>query len=222
MKLTDYWLIWIFYHNSMRLRIISIITLTIIKISISQAQGTYVGLKGGYHLSTLNSDNASRIELETLKGFSMSLVFGYVPGYNSVLGFSVEPGYTLKGTKTNVDTLSYRFKYLTLPLLVDYYPFKNLKISAGPEISFLARAQNKAREMPTDSTEADTDISNIYNKRFELSGSIGVSYSLSYFMDIGIRYNTSFTKISNLDAVLERRKLFNQYLQFSLLLKLAN
>ncbi len=202
---------------------IILVASTLISMSyVNYAQESYGGLRVGYNLSELKSDNSSRADLETLRAFSVAVVYAYEPGYNSVIGFSLEPGYTLKGTNTNIDTLSYRFNYLSLPILLDYYPFDKLKISLGPEVSYLLKAKNIDKPMPVDTIKVSKDISDVYNKRLELGGTVGVNYSLSYFLDVGIRFSTSFTKISKEDAILNRRKLFNQYLQFSLLFKLAN
>lgn len=177
------------------------------------SQESYLGIKGGYNLSKLKSEGVSRIGLDDKHAYNFALVFGY-KARNAPIGMSLEPGYTLKGTRVNQDTLSYKFHYLSLPFLIDYYPIERLKISVGPEISFLTGARNKG--------DTTVSIANMYNNKWELSGTVGVSYSLGYFADFGVRYNSAFTKISDMDALIDRRKLFNQYFQAYLLFKIAN
>ena len=183
---------------------------------VSLAQDYYLGIKGGYHLAEMTSDiTPSDISLKTLNGFNIAVVMAYAPA-DAPIGFSIEPGYTLKGTDTSVDTLKYRFNYLSLPVMLDYYPIRNVRLSAGPEVSILTGAKN----LVNDTTK--TDISTTYDRNIEISGSVGLNYSVTYYMDLGVKYNLAFTKIASSDAILNRRNLFNRYFQISLMLKIAN
>ncbi|MFY0600809.1 MAG: PorT family protein [Cyclobacteriaceae bacterium] len=179
------------------------------------AQASFFGLKGGYNISSLSSSGQSKIKLEDRNAFNVAGVISFRE-WQSKWGFSLEPGYTLKGTLTNADTLDYRFHYLTLPLLVDCYPIKRLKISAGPEISYLVSTKNKVNDT------IKVNLLNTYGNRLEFSATIGAAYELDYFVDIGIRYNASLTKISDFDPELGMKNLRNQYFQVYLLFKIAN
>ena len=118
--------------------------------------------------------------------------------------------------KCDHDTLDYKFHYLNMPVLLDVYPVKRLKLSLGVEIARLLSAKNLAN----DSTRQN--IISTYDKRWEVSAAIGASLSVSYFMDLGIRYNTALSQISNQDAIIDRKNLFNQYTQLFILFKIAN
>lgn len=176
----------------------------------SFSQESYVGLKGGYNRSSLKSENTSDLTLQNKHAYTIALVICSV-SEQLPLGMSIEPGYTLKGARTEEDSVNYRFHYLNMPLLLDIYPVKRLKLSAGPEISYLAGAKNDT-----------VSVLNTYDKRWEISGTVGISYSLSFFADIGLRYNMAFTKVAEYDPLLDRRNLFNQYVQVNLVLKIAN
>ena len=103
-----------------------------------------------------------------------------------------------------------------MPLLIDYYLTEKLKLSIGPEISSLGSPKN----ILNDSTKVN--IRDTFNKKWELSGSVGMSYSFDYFVDIGLKYNRAFTKVADYDPLIDRRNLYNNYLQFYFLLKIAN
>jgi len=188
------------------------------------AQQSYMGFKGGFNLSKFDSEGISDIEVDDRKAYNFAFVYSFISRTNPPLGLTIEPGYTLKGTrfKTGMilnDTLraisGNKLHYISLPVLFDFYPIKNLKISVGPEVAFLA----KTKLMIADTTQS---ISSTYNKRWELSGTVGISYSIDFFVDLGLRYNTAFTKVAEMDAILNRQKLFNQYLQVYLMFKIAN
>lgn len=190
--------------------------------TISKGQDFYIGLKGGYNNANVSSqeftESLDSIETQRLHAWNIGLVYSY-QFYKLPLpvGFSIEAGYNLKGTKTNRDSLNYRFNYLTMPVLLDAYLLnEKLKISVGPEFSYLAKAKN----IKNDTTKVS--LLSTYNKRWEVSGSVALSYSISFYADLGLKYNTSFTNIANSDAVLERKNLRNQYFQIFLLFKIAN
>lgn len=176
-------------------------------------QDGYFGIKGGFNISSLNSSNESAIDISSRNAYNVSMVFSQF--YNRI-GGSLELGYTLKGADIGHDTLDYKLHYFSVPVLLDFYPIKQIKISAGPEISYLVSARNHSN----DSTSQN--LLNTYDNRFEVAGLVGASISLTYFMDFGVRYSQSFTKVSKYDALLDRKNLYNSYLQFYILLKIAN
>ncbi|PIB34522.1 hypothetical protein BFP72_03400 [Reichenbachiella sp. 5M10] len=196
----------------MKLKLLLFLPLLLIGFG-SLAQNSYFAIKGGYNLSSLHSSDDPSPSLSTRPAFSISGVFAEQFDY---IGFSTELGYTRKGTKVNQDTLDYKFNYATGALLLDIYPLDWLKISVGPEFGYLLGATNYA----TDSTSQN--LLNTYDQRFEVSGTIGASVSVLYFLDLGVRYNRSFTTVSQYDAILNRKDLYNSYLQFFVLLKIAN
>lgn len=179
------------------------------------AQEGYLAIRSGYSRTQLNGDGISDISLKNRDTWHTALVFSHI-FESKRFGYSIEPGYTIKGTETNRDTISYKFHYLSTPLLLDIYPIKNLRIGIGPEPSFLLDAKNRVNDT------LKVDITNTYENVFELSGTVSLSYSISFFADVGVRYNRSFTKIANSDAILNRRNLYNEYVQVFLLLKIAN
>lgn len=181
----------------------------------SNAQNYHLDLRMGYTQSSLNADEPSAIPIKDRQSFGIGLVHTIRP-YQSKFGFSIETGYILKGARIDDEALDYRLHYLNLPVLFDYYPTEKLKLSAGPEIGFLADARNRL----TDSTSVGIDA--IYDNRWDISGTLSVSYALDFFLDVGVRYNRSFTKFDKIDAVLNRKDQYTEYLQIFLAFKIAN
>lgn len=199
----------------MKLRI-SITALCILLFHFtSNAQNYHLGLRTGYSQSSLQSDDQSAISIKDRQSFSIGLVHSIRP-YQSKFGMSIETGYVLKGIRIENESLDYRLHYINMPILFDYFPTEKLKLSIGPEIGFLADARNRL----TDSTSVSID--DIYEERWDISGTLSVSYALDFFVEIGARYNRSFTKFGNLDAVLNRRDQYSEYFQVFLAFKIAN
>ena len=114
------------------------------------------------------------------------------------------------------DSISYRLHGFNTPFLFHYYPSPKLKLSIGPELNYIFAAENVGT---ADSTNIDLAA---YEGVAEVGMVIGVSYSLEFFVDVGIRYGQSFTNLNGYDEFLDTRNLRTRYLQFFILLKIAN
>lgn len=181
----------------------------------ANAQSYHLGLRTGYIQSQINSENEANPELSSRHAFHISLVHTYKP-QSSKIGFSVETAYMLKGVRIDDPDLDYRLHYASMPVLLDLYPTERLRLSIGPEIGYLLDARNRL----TDSTSAT--LEDVFTNRWELSGTIGATYSLNFFTDVGVRYSLGLTDIADMDAVLDRRKLKTSSLQFFFYFKIAN
>lgn len=91
-----------------------------------------------------------------------------------------------------------------------------IKVSIGSEVSYLARARNRTNNF------TKVDILDIYTQRLELSGIAEMSVALDFYINLGFRYNQSFTRSAKQDLILDKRRLYNQYFQVFALLKIAN
>lgn len=179
------------------------------------SQDKYGGIKLGVNMSYLNSDGPASSMIERRTGYNLAATYSYAKTEDSHFGLTIEAGYSQKGCDFKSDTMSYKLHYITVPLLVDFLMIKPLKISIGPEVGYLSKAQKVM-------TDTSMSIMRTYNKRWDISTTVGVSYPVTFYMDVGLRYNKSFTRVANSDAVLNRRRLTNQYLQFYLTFKIVN
>ncbi len=192
-----------------------LLLLCFLSSNILLAQEGYLAIRTGYSNTTLTSNSTSDISLSPRHTWHASFVYSQILK-DSRFGFSIEPGYMIKGTSIDVDTMDYKFHFISTPVLFDWYPIKNLRINIGPEVAFLVDAKN----IKNDSTKVS--LNDTYDNSLEISGIIGASYSLSFFADLGIRYNRSFTPLVSSDPALKREDLFSEYFQVFLLLKIAN
>ena len=142
-------------------------------------------------------------------------VNGYI-GYKSkgIWGLSVEPGFIQKGYSIKFQNHNVRFQlnYLQMPVLADIYFTDKIFLSVGPELAYLLNAKIK--------TVSDKgDISDIYDRKFELSGIAGINYKITGKFDAGFRYSHGFMytmEIPYTDAnghLIAKSEEYNQYFQ---------
>lgn len=185
----------------------------ILLLNLAYAQ-PFVGLKTSYVSSGLvgTSDDRS-LSFDNQAGWGLAMVFSSRV-FNSPIGGSIEPGYLQKGAKVR-DSLHYKFHYMNLPILFHFYLSNRISVQLGPEIAYLI----KARDVSTSPLER---LKNIYDHRFDFSGSASLNIGLTYYIDIGFKYNSSFIKVSSRDPYTGHTNLKNQYLELFLILKLYN
>ncbi|GAB5525277.1 MAG: hypothetical protein Roseis2KO_31490 [Roseivirga sp.] len=194
----------------------SIIALCLLFFSFqSNAQNYHLDLRLSYSQAGLNGDDPAAISINDRQSFGIGLVHT-IRTYQSKFGFSIETGYILKGTRIENESLDYRLHYINAPILLDYYPTQKLKLSIGPELGFLTDARNRIN----DSTSVSID--DVYDNRWDISGTVSISYALDFFLDVGARYNRSFTRFDKMDAVLNRKDQYTDYFQIFLSFKIAN
>jgi|GEM_PF-1563738 len=179
------------------------------------SQNAYLGLKGGFNESNFSTSKINNIHLNPIPTYNFAFVFSGKLR-DRPFGMSLEPGTVLTGTDLNSDSLKYKMRFVNMPVLLDYYPTKKLKLSAGLEPAYLIGAKRQSKG------SAETSVTNIYNRKFNLFANIGLSYSVKYFMDFGLRYSESLTALSHNDEVFQNHKITNGYLQLFILLKIAN
>lgn len=178
------------------------------------AQESYFGIKTGYVIPKMLGKYDSTIEMTSFHSSTFGLVISSELG-NSPIGLTFEPGYVLKGGDANTDSATYRLHYMNMPVLIDYHPLNFLKLNAGLEPAFLVKATNKK-------PENKVDLMDNFDKRFELSATIGVSLSISYFLDINLRYSKGLNQAQEYDSTLKMSDISNDYTQISLTWKIAN
>jgi hypothetical protein len=157
-------------------------------------------------------DNLAKSANEPMLSYNLN---GYI-GYKTAgfFGVSIEPGFIQKGYIQVFQENNVRFQlnYLQMPVFADIYFTDRLFLSVGPEIAYLLNARLK--------TISDKgDITGLYEKRFELSGIVGINYNIVKKFDTGLRYSRGFTYTSEINFTdanghfITNSKEFNQYLQ---------
>jgi hypothetical protein len=190
------------------------------------------GLTIGFDVA--NSHVTNRLKGDDSRVFYPMLAYninGFI-GYKSqsFWGLSIEPGFIQKGGfRKNVISyssgvmyqgdISYRLNYIQFPILANLFINNKLYFSIGPELSYMLSAKAKFDSF-------STDITSSYDNKFELSGTIGVNYSIWKNIDIGIRYNHGLTYVSKIQWTdlywnyIGESKVYNQYFQFIMGIKI--
>lgn len=192
------------------------------------AQNLEFGVKSGLGIANIHITNLPNSETNSdLYSPAMSYTFNGTLSYKSKgrWGFSFEPGLIKKGwisNKKDSNENKIGLHYLQLPVLSDFYLSDNLYFSIGPEINYLLNAKYK-------SNYGTEEISNIMRK-LELSALINGTYKILDNLDIGIRYSRGLTLTSDkffwvpdeLSENPNKLKVYNQYLQFFIKVKIKN
>ncbi|NVO12305.1 MAG: PorT family protein [Bacteroidales bacterium] len=193
-----------------------ILGLLLASLLSANAQNLKFGILAGF-------DVANSQLMNKPKGFDSRVYYpmisfnlnGYVSCRNSGFwGLSAEPGFIQKGGRQKGidEDIRFQINYIQLPILLDLYISDKFFISIGPEFSYLINAKAKSKHN-------SNNITDLYDKRFELSGLVGINYQLTDKLNIGMRYNHGLTytsKITFTDSFgnqLGDMKEYNQYFQ---------
>lgn len=208
----------------MNFKIIKLLMLLILLSGLKlRAQELKFGFQAGFVIteSQLTNKTNPTDAFRSMSSFSLS---GYI-GYKSsgIWGISAEPGFIQKGgihgLDLNNENIRLQLNYIQIPILANIYLSDKIFISIGPEFAYLLSAKAKSKVH-------SNDISNIYNKRFEISGLLGFNYNIIDNIDIGLRYNHGLTNIQTItisDSMgypLGEMKEYNQYFQLILRFKI--
>ncbi len=141
-------------------------------------------------------------------------------------GISAEPGFIRKGGIVRfglnhyMSSIKLSLNYVQMPLLINFYFSDKFFVSLGPEFAYLI---NSEENLPSTAT----GLSQFNENAFEISVMIGLNYSLSKKIDIGLRYNHGLTYNSIITWTdvygppIGQSKVYNQYFQFILRFKIT-
>ncbi len=140
-------------------------------------------------------------------------------GLEAGIGFIRNGGVVAFGINHYTSIIDMKLDYIQLPLIANLYLTKNFSLSMGLGFSYLV---TKEENLP----KAGTGFVQFKDNAFEMSGLIGLNYSISRKFAAGIRYNHGLTKISVLEStdgygpVIGKSNVYNQYFQLLLRFKL--
>ncbi len=204
------------------LKILIIIVFTLQLGLNLQAQKIKFGFLSG--LVITNARVANKIEIYKDYRVFYPMVSFNLNGYieykiSKTCGIAIEPGFIRKGGVVRygvnhyMSVIKLQLNYIQLPILVNLYCTNKFYVSLGPEFAYLI---NSNKNLP----ETATGFYYFKENAFEISGLIGLNYSISNKFDIGFRYNHGFTNISVLKWTdgygpeIGQSKVYNQYFQF--------
>ena len=193
-----------------------------------KAQKINYGIQAGYVYANahVRKDNeyATRV-FYPMHSFNINGTIEYrFPG---AWGISIEPGYIRKGGVVDPDTYNWerfdlQLNYIQLPLLVNRYFTEKLFLSFGPEFAYLINKDGNSKYLEEEFSRFK--FTSFKENALEISALIGVNYSITKKIDLGLRYNHSLTNFSVVSwrnpryppgaGYMGHSDAYNQYLQF--------
>lgn len=214
---------------------ILIITALLLHLGLNlQAQKINYGFLAGYVCANAHvvksNDYATKL-FSPMHSFNINGFIEYrFPG---AWGIAAEPGFIRKGGRVDgeshfLGSFELQLNYIQLPIVAKLYCTDRFYISFGPEFAYLINKDGNVPSMPDTFTPAEKEAYVMFtpfeDKAFEISGMIGLNYSILKKIDIGLRYNHSITKFSVTSWINPRypigygimgySNVYNQYLQF--------
>ena len=145
---------------------------------------------------------------------------GYIEyKFSKTFGIAAEPGYIRKGgvirfgVNHYMSIIKFQLNYVQLPIFVNIYCTNKFFVSIGPEFAYLINSEGNLPEIAT-------GFAYFKENAFEISGLIGINFSITKKIDVGLRYNHGLTNISVLKWTdgygpeIGQSKVYNQYFQF--------
>jgi hypothetical protein len=151
------------------------------------------GLKGGLNLSSINlKDPQASYDSRT----------GYHAGIFLRSRFekvAIQPElllYTQNGDiKSSLfGTAQENFTYLTIPLLLKFYPVAGLNLQVGPQAGFILDGERKYNSGIFGNTSQDITE---YYKKSDVAISVGGGYDFGFGLNVDVRYNLGIKDINN-------------------------
>jgi len=141
------------------------------------AQEMFIKPMVGGTLTTLTGDVSNN---KMKVGLVAGAEFGYL--FNEKMGVTAGLLYAMQGSAIKDHDEKVKMDYLNIPILFNFYIIPGLAVKAGVQPGFLMRSK-----------WGDVDFKD-YNKKFDLSIPLGLSYEISDFV-IDARYNLGTTNI---------------------------
>jgi hypothetical protein len=168
------------------------LTVSIIVFALQASAQVGFGLKGGLNLSTLDiKDPEASYESKTgfHAGIFMRGRFDKIAIQPEVLLF------TQNGDiKSSIfGTAQESFTYISVPVLLKFYPIAGLNVHVGPQFGFLVDGERKYDTFLGSGTE---DIKEYY-KKSDTSLSFGAGYDFGFGLSFDVRYNLGLKDINN-------------------------
>ncbi len=199
------------------------------------AQSINYGIQAGYVYAIAHATRDCYIATRLfypMHSFNINGTIEY--RFHGAWGIAAEPGFIRKGSVVDGDNhhLYRRFNlhlnYLQLPILANFYWTDRFFISIGPELAYLINKDGNVPSLSDDYTPYQKEVYIIFTpfeeNAFEISGLIGVNYSITKKIDLSFRYNHSFTYFAETpwfnhryppeEGPMGYSKDYNQYLQF--------
>ncbi len=158
----------------------------------SWSQDVGFGIKGGLNLANLKVDDPEA-SYNSRTGYHAGI---FVRGKFDKVALQPE---VLISTQRNVKdmgvlgTVENSFTYLSVPVMIKFYPVSGLNLQLGPQFSFLLDGEQKYETSLFTGTK---DIKDSYDNS-DISISMGTGFDFPFGLGIDVRYNIGVKDINN-------------------------
>ncbi|MBT1700202.1 outer membrane beta-barrel protein [Fulvivirgaceae bacterium PWU4] len=170
-------------------KVVMICTL-VMGAELASAQAAF-GLKGGVNLTSLKLDDPDA-SYDSRTGFHAGI---FMRG--RVDKVAIQPEvllFTQRGEGTfSLGKVEESFTYLSIPVILKFYPIGGLNIQAGPQFGFLLDGERKYQNAFGSIKE---DIKDSY-KSSDVSISLGGGYDFGFGLGLDVRYNIGVKDIND-------------------------
>jgi outer membrane immunogenic protein len=185
-----------------------------------QKHGAF-GVKAGLNLSDLSAGqtgeefSSPKMRLGLVLGAFYNIPLGERFAFQPELSWSAEGANQdgkLGANNTMVLVAEYKYKYLNVPLMLQYQPSR-FYLEAGPQLGFLTSAKQTLHTF-TNAGDVTTDVKG-QMKGTNLSLALGAGYYFGKHLGVGARYAIGLTDVRTVSGAAQK----GSVLSFSLLYK---
>lgn len=189
--------------------ILSALVVMVFGFANAQGTGGRFGIKGGINFPNSSSDFH---ENETLLGYQVG-IFSEIKTDEK---FAIQPElfYSTHGVKNKFerDGIAYnndiKFRYLSLPILAKYFVVQGLSVQAGPQVSFLMKAEENGINI--------TD----HVKTIDVGLNFGIGCNFLEVCSVDLRYNLGLSNAVDFHVGEDNYKIKNNLFSLTLGYKL--
>lgn len=164
---------------------------------LTYSQNYQLGIKGGFNLSSFRGDNDN---LNPIAGFHAGVFIDYK--LSEIFSVQSEILYSGAGAKNSIDTAEGKFRetlrlgYVSVPVMLKYYPVKRLSIGLGGEAGWMVSARVKYDEASIVSEAGTCNKCTMdLMEKFTVGIKTGVGYELDKQFIIEARYHLGLTDV---------------------------
>lgn len=175
----------------MKATLFVLLAVVLITVLPAKAQVGF-GIKGGVNLTTLNIEDP-QLSYNSRAGYHAGV---FLRGRFDKVG--IQPELLLFTQNGDIEssifgTAQERFTYLSIPVILKFYPVGGFNLQVGPQFGFLLDGE---REYDTFLGSGSQDITEYY-KESDVSVSLGGGYDFDFGLGLDVRYNIGIKDIND-------------------------
>ena len=165
--------------------------LSFLTVASADAQVAF-GIKGGLNLTTLDVKDPE-LSYESRTGYHAGIFLR-----SRMDKVAIQPELLLFTQQGNLESTFFgtareSFTYLSIPVILKFYPVGGLNIQLGPQFGFLIDGEREYDNFLSSGTEDITD----HYKKSDVSVSVGGGYDFGFGLGLDVRYNIGVKDIND-------------------------